>query len=372
MRRLTIITGKASDTFAALAVWALIILTISAIIFSFTNQPAESHAIENNMNSILLPNSYSYYSTETEGNDSAVPPVIDGVIGSSEYEFDAPLGGGDFHIYWQFTGENITMAMKARSTGWIALGIDPEQIMKGADMIFGWVDSSGNARILDCYSTGKLGPHPPDIELGGTTDIVEYAGAESGGWTVIEFKRAAATSDKYDKDIEMEGKTKLIWAYGSSDNFDIKHTKRGTASVDFETGSTTEGVPWYFHAAWMTAAVALMIIGIIIVKFLKEKRWWFKGHKAVMSLAVIVTLLGFGSSFFMVTLSGSGHFRVPHAYFGLITIVISILTTRLGFMMFSPKVNKDQIKSIHRWIGRGSATLMFITIFVGLSYVGII
>jgi hypothetical protein len=369
MRRLHILRGRISGTCAAFTVTALIILTITAFLFSFNIQPADNREADKNFRSDLHINSFSYYSTENEGNDSAVAPVVDGVIGSNEYELDVPLGGGDFHIYWQFTGENITMAMKARSTGWIALGIDPEQIMKGADMIFGWVDSEGNAHILDCYSIGKLGPHPPDIE---PTDIVEYAGAESGGWTVIEFKRAAATSDKYDKDIEMEGKTKLIWAYGSSDNFDIKHTKRGTAAVDFETGSTTEGVPWYFHAAWMTAAIALMIIGIIIVKFLKEKRWWFKGHKAVMSLAVIVTLLGFGSSFFMVTLSGSGHFRVPHAYFGLITIVISILTTRLGFMMFSPKVNKDQIKALHRWIGRGSTTLMIVTIFVGLSYVGII
>jgi len=47
--------------------------------------------------------------------------------------------------------------------------------MKDADMITGWVQD-GRVFIVDSYSTGTYGPHPPDKKIGETDDILEKAG----------------------------------------------------------------------------------------------------------------------------------------------------------------------------------------------------
>ncbi len=97
--------------------------------------------------------------------------------------------------------------------------------MKNADIIMGFV-KDGSVSIFDLFSTGDFGPHPPDTELGGTDNIIEFAGSDDGTYTIIEFKRLLTTGDKYDNDI-VEGKNQIIWAYGNADDIEIKHSTRG-------------------------------------------------------------------------------------------------------------------------------------------------
>jgi hypothetical protein len=102
--------------------------------------------------------------------------------------------------------------------------------MKDSDMILGFV-KDGEAIVYDLYSTGNFGPHPPDTELGGSNDILDFGGSEKEGYTIIEFKRELNTGDKYDIQFS-KGKIKIIWAYGSGDNLDLKHSARGYGELD--------------------------------------------------------------------------------------------------------------------------------------------
>jgi hypothetical protein len=300
-------------------------------------------------------------------------PVLDGTIGEKEYEFQVSFGGDNFNLYWTLFGDNISIALSGKTDGWIAFGIEPTVLMKDSDIIFGWVNDDGEVGMLDCFSTGATGPHPPDIELGGTSDLNEFAGSEKDGWTSIEFKRELATGDSYDKVIKKEGKTKIMWALGSADDYNYKHIDRGGGIVDFSTGDVTESVPWYFHATWMTAGIILMLSGIIVIKFMKTKPWRIKVHKALLLLGGASSILGLISGIFMVTLSGSGHFKVFHAYLGLATIICILITIRFGLIMFTQPPEKiQQMKAIHRWSGRITATMMIINIFLGLSLVGFV
>ncbi len=97
-------------------------------------------------------------------------------------------------------------------------------------MVFGYVED-GEAAVLDLYSTGDFGPHPPDIEQGGTDDIVEYGGTEADGYTTIEFKRALVTGDRFDHELS-SGKNQIIWAFGPSDDLSPKHSSRGYGEID--------------------------------------------------------------------------------------------------------------------------------------------
>jgi len=154
--------------------------------------------------------------------------LADGFITDGEYvgveTFD------DYEIHWTSDGNYIYIGMKAKTSGWLAVGTQPGTTMKDADMVLGSV-SDGKATVYDLYSTGDYGPHPPDTELGGNNDILEFGGKEVGGYTTIEFKRLLDTGDKYDRPFS-KGTNKIIWSYGLDDQSTIKHVSRGLGEID--------------------------------------------------------------------------------------------------------------------------------------------
>jgi len=154
--------------------------------------------------------------------------LADGFITDGEYvgveTFD------DYEIHWTSDGNYIYIGIKAKTSGWLAVGTQPGTTMKDADVVLGFV-SDGKATVYDLYCTGDYGPHPPDTELGGTNDILEFGGKEVGGYTTIEFKRLLDTGDKYDRPFS-KGTNKIIWSYGLDDQSTIKHVNRGLGEID--------------------------------------------------------------------------------------------------------------------------------------------
>jgi hypothetical protein len=151
----------------------------------------------------------------------------DGLITPGEY-LNSQIYG-DYEVYWTNDEQYIYLALKAKTTGFVAMALQPGEKMKNADMFFGFV-KDGKAEMYDLFSTGTFGPHPTDIELGGTNDILEFAGTESDGSTILELKRALKTPDKYDLEIQ-KGANKIIWSYGDSDSLDVKHRVRGYGEI---------------------------------------------------------------------------------------------------------------------------------------------
>ncbi len=160
--------------------------------------------------------------TSTSSSQPSGPWKADGVIGKNEYHHKLSLVGGKFTVYWRNDNEYLYMALEGQTTGWVAIGFEPSTAMKDADMIMGWV-KDGKATVVDAYSTGLYGPHPPDEKLGGSNDILEYAGKEENGYTVIEFKRKLNTGDKYDKAFKPGQEIKFIFAMADADDFTAKH-----------------------------------------------------------------------------------------------------------------------------------------------------
>lgn len=137
---------------------------------------------------------------------------------------------GDYEIHWRSDDQYVYMGIKAKTSGFVAMAVQPGSRMKDADMVFGFV-KNGETTVYDLFSTGDFGPHPPDTELGGTNDILEFAGSEQGGFTTIEFKRKLVTGDKYDNPLS-KGANKIIWSYGSTDELNRKHTNRGYGEIN--------------------------------------------------------------------------------------------------------------------------------------------
>jgi hypothetical protein len=108
--------------------------------------------------------------------------------------------------------------------GWVAIGFSPVDIHIGADFIFGAV-IDGDTMVSDQYGSEQY-KHQSDTSLGGTEDVVEYAGNESSG-TIFEFKRNLNSGDVYDVLLESGKVYSIMIAYhNTDDDFQTYHTVR--------------------------------------------------------------------------------------------------------------------------------------------------
>ncbi|NIP35848.1 MAG: hypothetical protein GWN18_12860, partial [Thermoplasmata archaeon] len=170
------------------------------------------------------------------------PPItpsqaVDGVVEEDEYANMASFGDGHYVLYWEVDGGDARFAIVAETDGWVALGIEPSRRMLEADMWFGWYAEPTGAGALDAYSVGDFGPHPPDVTLGGTSNILEYNVGEASGRTTFEFVRRLDTGDNRDKALPSEGAVTIVWATSISDVYSVKHDIKGTGSILMEGGA---------------------------------------------------------------------------------------------------------------------------------------
>ena len=168
-------------------------------------------------------------------------PMIDGVISPGEYNSSKSFSSGNYELYWEvIDGGSISIGMVAKTTGWVALGIDPTSQMQDADLIYGWVEANGIVIIYDAFSLNPTGAnHPVDTTIGGTNDIISYNGSENATTTTIEFTRPLSSTDvDNDNDIPVNGDVDIIWAYGADDSFSSYHSARGSSIL---TTSSSEG-----------------------------------------------------------------------------------------------------------------------------------
>lgn len=305
---------------------------------------------------------------ETPSTDE---PDLDGIISEGEYDFKGSFGEGTIvEVHWKVDGDNISIGLVGKTSGWVSIGIGYSQAMADSDMIFGWVENDGTVKVVDAYSTGPTGPHPADTDLGGTDDILSFGGKESEGKTVIEFVRKLDTGDDRDNPIPTNGTIKIIWATGNSDNFNSIHSSVGYGTIEISTGETTSEDPvtlWPIHAFFMTLGVGGMIAATIVLYNKKNWKWFFKFHIWVMTGATISGAIGLITGFIMVEASTGSHMRVPHSWLGLLTLLVTFFSLGIGFYFkYTKKMEHKKItRKIHIWSGRVGVGLFILTAISG-------
>ena len=125
-------------------------------------------------------------------------------------------------ISWKNDQEYLYLGLNGSTEGWLAIGFEPLEWMKNADIILASVQG-GKATVLDEYCTGNYGPHIEDTMLGGTNDITEFGGSKGAGRTVIELKRKLDTGDKFDKAFSPGQAISIIWALSNNPDISLKH-----------------------------------------------------------------------------------------------------------------------------------------------------
>ena len=150
-----------------------------------------------------------------------VIPVVDGVIGDFEYPVFHRIG--DMGLYVDNDLEFGYFALNSPGSGWVALGFSPTDFHMGANFLFFSV-VDGETVVSDEYGVSQF-VHESDLVLGGSLDIVDYAGVEDQG-TVVEFMFRLNSGDNFDTVLEIGKSISVIVAYNEiEDNFQTKHSK---------------------------------------------------------------------------------------------------------------------------------------------------
>lgn len=150
-------------------------------------------------------------------------------------EYQHSLESDDIRFSWTIEGDQIHVELSAKTTGWVAVGFDPEDAMEGANIIIGAV-KDGKCKIEDHFGDRKRG-HTSDEELGGKNDVINPSGTEENDITTIAFSFPLNTGEKYDKPINPEGTNLVMLAYGAGkDSFKNRHPFRTVYEINFSTG----------------------------------------------------------------------------------------------------------------------------------------
>lgn len=137
----------------------------------------------------------------------------------------------DLEFRWMIEGENLKVEVTAPTTGWVSVGFDATRAMKDGDFIIGFV-KDGSLTISDQYGTGAF-THKPDVDIGGTRDIVSASGTESDGSTTLEFVIPLDSGDEYDAELKPDSQHTVLFAYGpdGADDLSTKHAFRAKVTL---------------------------------------------------------------------------------------------------------------------------------------------
>lgn len=156
-------------------------------------------------------------------------------VAVSAMDYKHTLKAGDMTFSWSLDSDKIHVQLVAKTTGWVAVGFDPENAMQGANIIIGAV-KNGKFKVEDHYGDRKRG-HSSDKKLGGTNDVLDPSGSEADGVTTISFSFPLTTDDKYDKPVVTQGVSKVMLAYGAGkDSFKNRHPFRTIYEINLSTG----------------------------------------------------------------------------------------------------------------------------------------
>lgn len=135
------------------------------------------------------------------------------------------------NVQWQVDGANLNVQLTAKTTGWVAVGFDPSNKMKDANIIFGYV-KDGVASLRDDFGVAQV-RHGSDAELGGTDNLSNGKGSEVDGVTQVSFTIPLDSGDKYDKKLVAGNEYKIIIAYGpdGADDFGTYHATRSSTNI---------------------------------------------------------------------------------------------------------------------------------------------
>ncbi|MFX1415997.1 MAG: hypothetical protein ACFFC0_04245 [Promethearchaeota archaeon] len=126
---------------------------------------------------------------------------------------------------------------------------------------------------------------------------------------------------------------------------------------------------WQIHAGTMTTSIILFILAVLIARFMRQRRWWLRVHRAISTLGAAVGVSGFSVAFYMVSLGGGVHFFYLHTWVGGASLVLAVVTALSGYGRALLGLSRKRYLLVHRLLAVLTIVLMAIAIVLGLGLV---
>jgi len=154
-------------------------------------------------------------------------------LDAAEYQHSLTVDKMTFD--WSVAGENLAIKLSAPTTGWVAIGFHPTDMMKDANIILGMV-KDGKVEISDDFGTQPT-QHTPDAKRDGQENVTVVGGTETGNTTTLEFSIPLNSGDANDGAIDPKADTVVMLAYGPDrDSAKLKHQVAKTITVNLASG----------------------------------------------------------------------------------------------------------------------------------------
>ncbi|CAI5486919.1 unnamed protein product [Closterium sp. Naga37s-1] len=140
-----------------------------------------------------------------------------------------------FELYWTVNDSDATirMAARAKTAGWLAIGLSEIGSMVGSDALVAWVaEAGGRVYGTDRFIFDTSGPVLDDKQdwhvLGGSQTTNQSTGDT---WTTVHAWRLLNTGDCNDRPIITGKLQNVIWATGTTDDVSYHGSTRGGAAL---------------------------------------------------------------------------------------------------------------------------------------------
>jgi len=153
--------------------------------------------------------------------------------GAQEYTYT--LEDGPMCFSWAVEEGVLHVKLTGKTSGWVGVGFNPEEMMKGANFVMGYV-KAGEVKVTDHVGNNDRN-HKADTKSGGVNNTSDIAGSEAGGVTEIFFTIPLNTEDSNDTVLDPLGVTTILLAMGSGrDSFRSIHKFRSVHRVTLTSG----------------------------------------------------------------------------------------------------------------------------------------
>jgi len=148
------------------------------------------------------------------------PPVMGGADTTEISEFFKPQHSRvydmlDYTVHWTVEGDDLHLGIESVTPGWVGFGFAEiaSGSMPGADILMGYVTSTGDAVVKDTHTTGLTSPVVDEVQ-----DWKLLGGKKVNGKTYLAAKRKLDTKDKQDRVVLVRREISIIIAKGEMVN----------------------------------------------------------------------------------------------------------------------------------------------------------
>jgi len=136
---------------------------------------------------------------------------------------------GKFTFSYVIDGKNLHGTVSVKTTGWIAVGFNPKNIMQDANIIIGTIQD-GKSLLSDDFGD-EMFSHRPDTSIGGTYNIIDGDVRQDSGTTTMSFTIPLDSGDPKDSKLVPGEKVKLIFSTGATFDIKKKHKDQAKATI---------------------------------------------------------------------------------------------------------------------------------------------